>query len=164
MNTFEFTEHELYELNDALHEVICRMIGQGQIAQEIENDSLRVMWSVMKKVTKASLGMDDTPGLQMLAPKIEATIAHPKLIERRLHDQATRLLADAENERLARLIDVVSAATELFGSVDAAVKWLQTAADYMNNGREVAPLTLAATDAGARIVESVLQQTEHGII
>ncbi|AHX14669.1 hypothetical protein CH75_16725 [Dyella jiangningensis] len=114
--------------------------------------------------TVASLGTGDTPGLRILASKIEAAIAHPKQIERRPHDQATGFLADAENERLTRLIAVISSATELFGSVDAAVRWLRTPADYMNNGTEVAPLTLATMGAGARTIESLLLQTAHGVL
>ena len=78
--------------------------------------------------------------------------------------QTNKQTTRARNERLAHLIDVVSATTEQFGSVYAVVKWHQTAPDYMNNGREVAPLTLGATDADAHIVESVLQQTARGIL
>ncbi len=72
-------------------------------------------------------------------------------------------LTPVESERLVRIARVASEATQLFGDQATAVKWLNTPADYMNDGKDVTPMKLAETDSGARIVESILQRTANGM-
>lgn len=76
---------------------------------------------------------------------------------------AGELLTAAESERLVRLVRVFAEAAQLFDSEEAAIRWLHTPADYMNDGTEVEPMKLAESDSGARIVEALLQRTAHGI-
>jgi putative toxin-antitoxin system antitoxin component (TIGR02293 family) len=73
---------------------------------------------------------------------------------------AEQPLDPAESDRLLRLVRLVAAADETFGSVDKALAWL---------GREnraldgQAPLSLADTDLGARSVETLLGRIGHGL-
>lgn len=68
-----------------------------------------------------------------------------------------------ESERLVRLARITSMAEELFGGTRAATAWLSARSDYLPDSAPVSPLELAATDAGARVVESMLLQTAHGV-
>lgn len=72
-------------------------------------------------------------------------------------------LTPAETERLVRITRVVSEATQLFGEEKAALSWLNTPSDYLHDEKEVTPMKLAETDSGARMVESMIQRTAHGI-
>jgi uncharacterized protein (DUF2384 family) len=51
----------------------------------------------------------------------------------------------------------------LFGDDKAAQEWLNTPEDYLKNQRPITPLTLAASDAGARLIEAHLLRTAHGV-
>lgn len=73
----EFTEDELYEVNDAIAEVVHRMISKGQTEQEIKHSSLKVMWHAWKKVAIASLGTADTTAFREMEPEIEEAIKNP---------------------------------------------------------------------------------------
>ncbi|MDZ7920658.1 hypothetical protein [Rhodoferax sp.] len=77
-----FTKLELYEVNDALHEVVSRMCEQGQTDIEIRENSLAHLWSASKKVTVMLLGDADTPGIKNHEPTVLAAIADPKRLER----------------------------------------------------------------------------------
>lgn len=77
-----FTKNELYEVNDALHEVVTRMCEQGQTEIEIREQSLAHLWSASKKVTTMILGDADTPGIRNHEPAVLAAIAKPKKLNR----------------------------------------------------------------------------------
>jgi len=74
----DFSRDELYEINDALNEVIHRMCKQGQTPQEMGYQSLSRMWAAQRKLTEQLLGPGDTPGLQQMRPIVEANIAKPR--------------------------------------------------------------------------------------
>ena len=75
-----FSRHELYEINDALHEVVTRMCVQGQTAIEIREHSLCHLWNASKKVAVMLLGDDDTPAIRDHEPVVLDAIANPKLL------------------------------------------------------------------------------------
>jgi len=72
-------------------------------------------------------------------------------------------LTPGESERLVRLVRVYSEATQLFGDEQAALDWLNTPADYLQDDNPTTPMKLAETDSGARIVEALLQRTAFGM-
>jgi hypothetical protein len=73
------------------------------------------------------------------------------------------LLTPVESERLVRLARVYSEATQLFGDEQAALAWLNTPADYLQDDNPTTPMKLAESDSGARIVEALLQRTAYGM-
>jgi putative toxin-antitoxin system antitoxin component (TIGR02293 family) len=83
------------------------------------------------------------------------TRKHRQLVEPRL--------TPGETERLVRITRVVSFAMQLFGDEKAALSWLNTPSDYLHDAKEVTPMKLAETDPGARMVESMIQRTAHGM-
>jgi putative toxin-antitoxin system antitoxin component (TIGR02293 family) len=68
-----------------------------------------------------------------------------------------------ESERLVRLARVTALAESLFGTEHDAQQWLSTAANYIEGAAPISPFELAVTDTGARIVESLILQTAHGV-
>lgn len=75
--------------------------------------------------------------------------------------QKEKKLHAEESERLCRLANLYRLAIELFnGNTEAAGRWLQTPRPAL--GGEV-PLDLARTEVGARRVETLIGQLEHGV-
>ena len=77
---------------------------------------------------------------------------------------AIPVLNEAESEKAVRYARVVAEATLLFGSRESALKWLNAARDFLQDGNEVTPMALAETDSGARLVESMMKRTAYGIL
>jgi putative toxin-antitoxin system antitoxin component (TIGR02293 family) len=88
-------------------------------------------------------------------------VAPESTIRRRL--AAKGRFTPAESERLVRIARVYSEAVELFGDEAAALRWLTTAEEYLRDQKPVTPLQLSATDSGARLIESHLRRTAHGM-
>lgn len=88
-------------------------------------------------------------------------IAPETTVRRRLKNNAR--FSEAESERLIRLARVYAEAVELFGDEAAALRWLNTPQAFIEGQPPVAPLHLAAKDAGARLIENLLRQTAHGV-
>jgi putative toxin-antitoxin system antitoxin component (TIGR02293 family) len=78
----------------------------------------------------------------------------------RRRQQAEQPLDPAESDRLLRLVRLVAAADETFGSVDKALAWLSRENRALDGQ---APLSLADTDLGARSVETLLGRIGHGL-
>ncbi|MBX9580324.1 MAG: DUF2384 domain-containing protein [Gemmataceae bacterium] len=79
-----------------------------------------------------------------------------------LRRQQSNRLAAGESERLFRLATLFRLAHGLFGgNAEAADRWMRTPRPALG-GRT--PLELAATEIGARQVEGLIHQLEHGVI
>lgn len=81
----DFSRDELYEINDALNEVIHRMCKQGQTPEELKYQALKNIWSAARKLTALLLGPGDTPGLQQMRPLVVANIAKPQRLRAKRH-------------------------------------------------------------------------------
>lgn len=77
-----FTREELYEVNDAIHEVVTRMCTQGQTEIEIREQSLQHLWNSQKKVTVMLLGDAETPSIKNHEPIVREAIANPKKLHK----------------------------------------------------------------------------------
>lgn len=88
-------------------------------------------------------------------------IAPETTVRRRL--KANARFTEAESERLIRLARVYAEAVQLFGDDAAALRWLNTPQAFIAGDPPIAPLHLAAKDAGARLIEGLLRQTAHGV-
>lgn len=82
-------------------------------------------------------------------------------IRRRLQTQ--QKFSTDESERLVRFARITSMAEEMFGNTESATAWLSTRAHFIPDAEAISPLELSATDPGARLVESMMLQTAHGI-
>jgi putative toxin-antitoxin system antitoxin component (TIGR02293 family) len=108
-----------------------------------------VSWSLFPRVA-SKLGLSAS----LVAP--ESTI------RRRLSSNVR--FSEAESERVVRLTRVYAEAVELFGGDEAAaLLWLNTPADYLPDQPAISPLHLSGMDSGARLIESHIRRTAHGI-
>lgn len=69
----------------------------------------------------------------------------------------------AESERIVHLTRIFAEAVQLFGKEDAALKWFNTPANYVPGQMPITPMTLAASDCGARLIASHIHRTAWGI-
>ncbi len=76
-----FTRNELYEINDAPHEVVTRMCERGLTNIEIRERSLTHLWSASRKITEMLLGDLDTPGRRNYGPIVLEAIANLKRLK-----------------------------------------------------------------------------------
>lgn len=88
-------------------------------------------------------------------------VASESTVRRRLASNS-RFTA-AESERIVRLTRVFAEAAQLFGKEDAALKWLNTPADYVPGQMPITPMALAASDCGARLIASHINRTAWGV-
>jgi putative toxin-antitoxin system antitoxin component (TIGR02293 family) len=91
------------------------------------------------------------------------TIARVIRLPRRtmVRRKKSRKLSREESERLVRLSLVFEKATNLFEGDNAATRaWLNAPCKALGG---IAPLVVAETELGARAVEDVIGQLEHGV-
>ena len=69
-------------------------------------------------------------------------------------------LSNEETERAIRVGRILSQAELVFGSHDKALLWLRTPDERLNNRT---PLSMLPTEAGGRLVESMLWQIDDGV-
>jgi putative toxin-antitoxin system antitoxin component (TIGR02293 family) len=82
----------------------------------------------------------------------------PRTLARR---RVSGRLAPAESERLLRISRIFELAVDLFnGEVAEAVAWLRTPRRTLASST---PLAYSATELGAREVETLIGQLEHGV-
>lgn len=95
--------------------------------------------------------------------KLSSSLVAPEsTIRRRLSSNAR--FSEAESERVVRLTRVYAEAVELFGGDEAAaLLWLNTPADYLPDQPAISPMQLSVMDSGARLIESHIRRTAHGI-
>lgn len=75
---FKFTQTQAYELNDAVYEVLQRMLREGLDDAELRVNALAELWGAYKVLHKAMLGSDATFAIQQLEPLILAAMSNPK--------------------------------------------------------------------------------------
>lgn len=88
--------------------------------------------------------------------ELDAVIPPRTLRHRKAHGR--RLTAD-ESDRAVRLLRLQASAELVFGDVEKADLWLRRPMAHLDGKR---PLELAATEAGARLVEGVLDGIAWG--
>jgi putative toxin-antitoxin system antitoxin component (TIGR02293 family) len=86
--------------------------------------------------------------------EVSEIIISPRTLKRR--KTRNEPLSLKESDRVVWLARIVSQAEGVFASRDEALLWLRTPDDRLDNR---APLKLLVTGAGARLVESLLQQS-----
>lgn len=74
--------------------------------------------------------------------------------------RAVGTLTADQSDRLVRVARVIAKAEETFGSAEKAHRWLRRPTAPLQGE---APLHLLDTEAGARLVEELLLQIDHGI-
>lgn len=69
-------------------------------------------------------------------------------------------LSHEETDRMVRVARIIALAESVFGDHDKALLWLRAADDRLG-GRN--PLSMLQSDAGGRLIESMLWQIDEGV-
>ncbi len=72
----------------------------------------------------------------------------------------TKLLSQEQSGRTWKLAEILAKATDVFGSREAAERWLEHPAIGLNQRR---PLDLLATPAGVEMIENFLEPIDYGV-
>lgn len=97
------------------------------------------------------------------ALEIPATLIAPETtIRRRYKDNSA--FSSAESERALRVARVYAEAQLLFRDEAATLEWFRKPTTLVPGERAIAPMELAATDTGARLIESKLRRTAYGLL
>jgi putative toxin-antitoxin system antitoxin component (TIGR02293 family) len=94
----------------------------------------------------------------LTATEISEIITSPRTLKSR--KTRNEPLSLKESDRVVRLARIISQADGVFASRDKALLWLRTPDDRLDG---CPPLKWLVSGAGARVVESLLQQVDDGI-
>ena len=76
------------------------------------------------------------------------------------HRRKIGTLTPEQSDRLLRVVRVIAAAEETFGSQEKAARWLRRPTDALEGD---APIALLDTTEGSREVEHLLARIDHGL-
>lgn len=71
---------------------------------------------------------------------------------------------DMQSERRKRVLRVKAEATRLFGSDEAASKWMNTPTPFVPGNPPITPAQLAKSESGARLLENRIGRTVYGAL
>jgi len=123
---------------------------------------------IQSELDLASAAMDGLPaeaaarvlasGL-LSAEELYALVIPRRTLDRRRDEKQPLTIIEAD--RLLRVVRVVVHAVEALGDADKAKTWLRTPNTAL---RGETPISLLATDIGARTVERTLGRIEYGVV
>jgi putative toxin-antitoxin system antitoxin component (TIGR02293 family) len=91
---------------------------------------------------------------------VECAIGMSARTRQRREKYPTEFLSQDQAGRTWKFADILTRATSVFGSRDAAEKWLAQAATGLDQRR---PIDLLTTPAGVELVEDFLGRIEYGV-
>ena len=103
-----------------------------------------------------SLGLLKQKGLTFT--EISEIVISPRTLKHR--KSRGEDLSHEETDRMVRVARIVSLAESVFGDRTKAWLWLRTAEERIGNRT---PLSMLQSDAGGRVVESMLWQIDEGV-
>lgn len=133
-----------------VHALMGKLIG---IALKSEEDVLRLQQRGLPTEAFERLVVHLPTG-------VEQVVGSRSSLRRRT---AEGVLSDTESERALRVARVLAQAMGLFGDDEQAKAWMTRPAPYLRGQPEVSPLELCTHEAGAKIIENRLLQTQYGI-
>jgi putative toxin-antitoxin system antitoxin component (TIGR02293 family) len=90
--------------------------------------------------------------------EVSAIVISPRTLKHR--KARGENLSNEETERALRVGRILAHSEQVLGNRDKALLWLRTSDDRLNNRT---PLSMLGTEAGGRLVESMLWQIDDGI-
>jgi putative toxin-antitoxin system antitoxin component (TIGR02293 family) len=142
-------------MSSTIIEAVARKLGgisvlgvavrsQADLAQAVRN---RLPLTTLKSLSRAGLTEQE----------IEKFVI-PQRTRRHRADKQQPLTID-ESDRAVRLLRIQALAEETFGATDKAAKWLRRGLVELNGET---PLDMAQTEAGARVIETILGKIAWG--
>jgi putative toxin-antitoxin system antitoxin component (TIGR02293 family) len=113
------------------------------------------------EATRAGLPISDIDDLlqsgRLTLSEIDRIVLPRKTLS---HRRKIGKLTPEQSDRLVRVLRLLAAAEETFGSPEKASKWLRRPTSALGGD---APLALLDTSEGARHVEDLLHRIDHGL-
>ena len=111
--------------------------------------------------TRQGLPVDGVDRLMRSGRLTLAELDHTVLPRKTLsHRRKIGTLTPEQSDRLIRVVRVIAAAEETFGSQEKAARWLRRPTAALDGD---APLALLDTTEGSREVEALLGRIDHGL-
>jgi putative toxin-antitoxin system antitoxin component (TIGR02293 family) len=117
-----------------------RLVGKGRIPLM---DS-----SIVERVYASRLSLDE----------MDTFVVPRRILARRI--KASEPLTEDETNRVLRIDRVICEADRVFGSSEKADRWLRYPNPKLG---DKTPLSMTRSDAGARVIEEMLAQIDHGM-
>ncbi len=125
---------------------INRIRSDRDLASLVEN---QLPASVVGELVRG--GLSDAEVHQLILPR--RTLAH------RIAKQ--QLLSREESDKAVRVARITSMAEQVFGDSERAWRWLRKPKRGFSGK---SPMEMLATEAGARLVEELVEQIDHGML
>ncbi|MWL91930.1 MULTISPECIES: antitoxin Xre/MbcA/ParS toxin-binding domain-containing protein [Cupriavidus] len=129
---------------DRLSAFLSTKVRTGADLATLANDRLPV--DILERLLEAGLAWDE---VAFIIPR--RTLSHRR--------EKGQPLTIEESDKAIRLARILAQATSTFGEVERALHWLRAKQQRLGG---VAPLSLAATEQGAHLVEEQLVQIDEG--
>jgi putative toxin-antitoxin system antitoxin component (TIGR02293 family) len=136
---------------------VCRLLGINVPKSDAE--FLRLVLDGLP-VASVQAVIDHLESTRRGAGAIADVAVSRRTLSRRRRERRQLLTAD-ESDRLVRLARIVLLAEDVFGEWSKAVQWLFSGPKQSLAGES--PMSALATETGARLVENMLHQIDHGI-
>jgi putative toxin-antitoxin system antitoxin component (TIGR02293 family) len=137
-----------------IEEVARKLGGRSVLGSDVRSQAdLAVV--VQRRLPLASLKGLSSAGLS--EQEIERFVIPQRT--RRHRAEKNQPLTVEESDRAVRLVRIQSLAEETFGDADKANRWLRKGLAELGGGT---PLTVAQTEAGVRVIETILGKIAWG--
>jgi putative toxin-antitoxin system antitoxin component (TIGR02293 family) len=141
--------------SSAVVEQVARKLGGRNVLGADVRSQADLAVVVQRRLPLASLNGLSSAGLS--EQEIERFVIPQRT--RRHRAEKNQPLTVEESDRAVRLVRIQSLAEETFGDMDKANRWLRK--ELTELGGET-PLTVAQTDAGSRVIETILGKIAWG--
>ena len=125
---------------------VARIRSDGDLASLVEN---RLPAAVIKSLVRG--GLSDAEVYRLILPR--RTLAH-RVANR-------QPLSREESDKAVRIARITSMAEQVFGDSERAWRWLRKPKKHFDG---MTPMEKLGTEAGARMVEEIVQQIDHGML
>ncbi len=139
--------------------------GQAQAEQHPFGGELGSAWASAYEKTIAGdpvvlnpADLTGTWGERFSASEMYSVVIPKRTLSRRL--RAKEPLSVEETDRALRLARISAEAERVFGDPERSARWLREPSPALNQQR---PLDVLRTEAGAKAVETLLGQIDHGM-
>ena len=139
----------------AIVETVARKLGGASVLGSDVRSQADLAEAVRGRLPLAALNGLAKAGLS--EQEIEAFVIPQRT--RRHRAAKHQPLTVEESDRAVRLLRIQSMAEEVFGEVEKASRWLRRPLTELSGE---APLAVAQTEAGARVIETILGQIAWG--
>lgn len=142
-------------------ERIAALLGGAQVFRQPPKTALDAHDLLLNGLPSAALvRLFANLGVLQRSPSLERAVGMSLRTFQRRKDTPTRPLNPEQSGRAWKFAEILAKATEVFGSQEAAERWLDQPAIGLDQRR---PLDLLTTPAGVEMVDEFLTRLDYGV-